>query len=312
MKGQESEEKIVLVCPLCGKRTKTFKCTSCGASLPKSFPLQCPKCNILVEYWKCLHCKHQWRIPSKPITIATLQPFDVKLDLPSVVLVHVDELRRYHAHPDTALSTYVKAVLHDCNLLRWPGPCNAVIESWGRDCAATARKAIDVIVNQVERRFDSGLPQVIALYELVRDYVNYQSETGQVLRFPIETLTLGKGDCEDQAMALAALYKAAGYDTAIVRLWDSERSFHHICCAIRADEWINHGLWTLGGDRDEDYIWKVLDPAFIHPFNELPSWIQDYKDQKGKPWVPPEVGSALYVSWDALSDKMRKDVIKIG
>jgi hypothetical protein len=304
-------EHSMVVCPVCNTRVEEWTCMECGHSFTDKQPKGCPKCNTMWEAWQCPNCHKPWLIPRGGTQVSVLRSMDIMFNLPNAVLIHVDELRRHYAHPGDALETYVKTILHDCNEIRWDCPCNAFEESWNINSQILSKEMFNLIVKEIVRNSGSGLEHVEALYNLVNQHVRYTSEKGQILRFPIETLTLGKSDCEDQAIALAALYRAAGYESAIVRLWDYKRTFHHVCCAVRADKWIDVGLWTLGGRRENDYVWKVLDPAFDHPFNELPSWIEHYHNKRGKPWVPSEVGSAIVVGLNALPKKFRKDIQKL-
>ncbi len=298
----------MVVCPKCGTKVESWKCVECEHEFSSPQPRFCPNCGSKWESWYCEACKSSWLIPSGSTNVSVLRTLGIMLPLPNIVLIHVDELRRHYARPDTSLDTYVKAILHDCNILRWHHACAATEASWGLNAELISMQTLQLIVTEVQRNSTSGLDGIRRLYDLVNHNVRYEPERGQILRFPIETLTLGKGDCEDQAIALAALYTIGGYKSAVVRLWDYTREFHHVCCAVRADKWIQTGLWTLGGNRETDYIWKILDPAFNHPFTELPSWIEHYRDEKGKPWVPSRVGTTRAISWSALSEEVRNDV----
>jgi hypothetical protein len=298
----------MVVCPVCNTKVEEWTCKECGHSFPAKQPKGCPRCNSIWEAWQCPNCHNPWLIPRGSTQVSILQPMGIIFALPNAVLIHVDELRRHYAHPDDALETYAKSILHDCNEIRWDCPCNAFEKSWNINSQAMSKDVFSLIVKETQKNTGSGLQLVKALYDLVNRHVEYTSEKGQVLRFPIETLTLCRGDCEDQGIALAALYRAAGYESAIVRLWDYKRMFHHVCCAVRADKWIDSGLWTLDNQEDTEYVWKVLDPAFDHSFYELPSWIEHYHDKRGKPWVSGEVGSTIIVGWESLPIESRKDI----
>ena len=59
----------------------------------------------------------------------------------------------------------------------------------------------DPLVNQLA--FSLGSPYKI--FEFVRDYVKYKPDPNELWRTPAETLKLGYGDCDDQAILLCSM-----------------------------------------------------------------------------------------------------------
>lgn len=57
--------------------------------------------------------------------------------------------------------------------------------------------------------------QARALFQYVRDSITYVSDPRSVetVRFPMQTLQLGAGDCDDKSLLLAALAESVGFKT---------------------------------------------------------------------------------------------------
>ena len=121
----------MVVCPVCNTKVEEWTCKECGHFFTDKHPTGCPKCKTMWEAWQCPNCHKPWLIPRGSIEVSVLRSMGIQLNLPNAVLIHVDELRRHYAHPDDALETYAKTILHDCQEIRWETPCNAFEDSWG-------------------------------------------------------------------------------------------------------------------------------------------------------------------------------------
>jgi transglutaminase-like putative cysteine protease len=71
------------------------------------------------------------------------------------------------------------------------------------------------------------------LHAYVRQHVAFQPEEEETFRSPLVTLRLGLGDCDDQAVCVAALAQAAGLDAHIASLRDAEGEIAHVATQIR-------------------------------------------------------------------------------
>lgn len=85
--------------------------------------------------------------------------------------------------------------------------------------------------------------EVQALYEWVRDRVRYVRDIVDVetLTSPAKTLQTMIGDCDDQAVLLAALFESVGYPTRfVVGAYTIPNHFEHVYLQVFVnDEWID-------------------------------------------------------------------------
>ena len=233
--------------------------------------------------------------------------------VPTVLFKHYDHLRTHYAHPAISLDTESKLVLHDTKRIKWPNPCNRFRQRHGISCTQLANRILNEIINHVLAGIQEHRHRLAALFEFVRDHVQYVPERRvEYLRFPIETLLNRQGDCEDFAMALVALYKLAGYEVALFLFYDDSKAFYHVCCAVRAEKWLSEReLWVLTGYQRMGYVWKILDPAFQHEFDTLPAWKTKYLDPRTDTWVPRHAAKARIVDYHSLKPSARLDIKQI-
>jgi len=75
---------------------------------------------------------------------------------------------------------------------------------------------------------------------------NESSGANEYWSFPVETLFVGMGDCEDSTLLLASLYKYYGYECAVLLFFPTEPDIAgHAAVALALDDWegfyYNHG-----------------------------------------------------------------------
>lgn len=205
--------------------------------------------------------------------------------------------------PHQNIRFYLGAVLHDLGEIEWPA-CARYYQEYGSHCYDQARGALNAIAAQTTGgRKDYGA--IRKIYEYARSNITYQKEEGEVPKFPYETLSLGGGDCEDQAMLLAALLKLAGFESGVVAIDDYISGFGHAFCIVKDDTQSAGVLWKF--DRYAEYgnCWKILDTAYRQNFDDIPKWFNRYLED-GKPHIPSDIAiiEALVISrqeYDRLS-----------
>jgi len=88
----------------------------------------------------------------------------------------------------------------------------------GRYSYIDARKKIDKVIEYIgidEYETDEKKMRKILDFVNVNDFVHYEEDFNQVVNFPLETLTLKSGDCDDFSILVAALFKRVGINSAI-------------------------------------------------------------------------------------------------
>lgn len=94
------------------------------------------------------------------------------------------------------------------------------------------RRFVELVASEVG---GSGLALVAELHRIVRDGVQMLGEEQEVFSPAMRTLTYGVGDCDDQAIALLALFRAAGFEARPRTLGNPPR---HVLPVVRVD-----GVW---------------------------------------------------------------------
>lgn len=58
-----------------------------------------------------------------------------------------------------------------------------------------------------------GMDEITAVFQWVKDEIEFRGEYSETLQTPLVTLQLGAGDCDDHSTLLAALLQSIGFDT---------------------------------------------------------------------------------------------------
>ena len=96
-------------------------------------------------------------------------------------------------------------------------------------------------------------------YNLVSQLTVYSEDIGEVPRWPIETLTEGRGDCEDLTILLASLLKAAPHPYKLSMVYiDTDNPTEpqypdHVIIAVEDDD------WRVFIEVSSDEGWKFYD-----------------------------------------------------
>ena len=105
----------------------------------------------------------------------------------------------------------------------------------------------DIRIRELAFSLIKGLPskdyygQMLRLHEFVRDHINYVRDIRGVetVQEPIKTVEYEAGDCDDQAVLLAALLESIGHPTRFVALGFNGGPFSHVMSESRMSKgWI--------------------------------------------------------------------------
>lgn len=198
--------------------------------------------------------------------------------------------------PHQNIRFFLGAILHDLGEIEWP-VCIKYYQGHGSYYHDQAKGKLNALATEIAGgRRDYGV--VRKIYEYLRSNINCQKEEGEIPKFPYETLAYGSGDCEDQAMLLAALLKLAGFESGIVAIDDYISGFGHAFCIVRTDpRTASSVLWKF--DRYAEYgsCWKILDTAYRQDFDDIPRWFNRYLEN-GEPYIPSNIAiiEALVIS----------------
>ncbi len=116
------------------------------------------------------------------------------------------------------------------------------------------------VVPQLYARTSGGREFVQEVFHMVSQLTVYADDIGNNPRWPIETLTEGRGDCEDLTILLASLLKAAPYDYTLKFVYtDASNPTQpqypdHVLLAIEDGE-----EWRVFTECTSDSGWRFYD-----------------------------------------------------
>ena len=190
---------------------------------------------------------------------------------------------------------YVMQVLHDLGEYNETESCKSFLQTYNESCLnLTVRYLKDLCEFKIQG--NESLDQIQAVYEFVDSYLYFVEDEWGFPRFPVETLVLGYGDCEDQAVAVSAMLETLGFETALSMIHDEENDLYHNFCLVKNSAEIGYDGTLLQSDEYPELgqIWFVLDPAYNHAFGKDPSWMNNYRDN-GQIKIPPLLWNSTIV-----------------
>jgi len=154
--------------------------------------------------------------------------------------------------------------------------------------------------------------QIYDLYDFVHWRIKYVSDPSSGYAAPPdETIQAGGGDCDDQAILLAAMIEDIG-GTALVGTWHNETEGHAFTLVYFADDekdmkekineiydrysWANYVQWISGEINGVEGCWLILDPTGAnYPGRLHPICCIYYEDR----WEWRE-GELRFYEWEEL------------
>lgn len=111
------------------------------------------------------------------------------------------------------------------------------------------------------RGTERGVPELDSIFNWVKDHIEFRGEAGEVLQSPEATINLGMGDCDCQAVLVAALARSRGYETDFrtVAMQGSEGEYSHVYALARDRE---TGQW-VPMDTTVERAWPGWEPDQI-------------------------------------------------
>lgn len=94
--------------------------------------------------------------------------------------------------------------------------------------------------------------EAIELHKLVRDKIRYVKDVNGVetIQTPIQTLRIGSGDCDDQALLVAALLESIGHKTQFIACGFRGEGYSHVFVRTKiGPKWVSVECtepWPLG------------------------------------------------------------------
>ena len=110
----------------------------------------------------------------------------------------------------------VKLAKHDLGYPTWLEQEEDFLEITGKRSYDVALDFLQTALSGMNiGEMDTPSEKMAKILDFIVDHITYNSEVGNVYRSPVETLSIGSGDCDDYTTLAAALFKAVGIDAAV-------------------------------------------------------------------------------------------------
>jgi hypothetical protein len=159
-------------------------------------------------------------------------------------------------------SPYSPAVSHpvadgDTGITQTIGHMNALVRGPQGIGSWTVRKFALEAVKGIER----GHPEIDAVFNHVKDTIEFRGEAGEYLQSPEATINLGAGDCDDQAVLMAAILRSLGYQTDFrtVAMHGSADEYSHVYAVVQDKQ---TGQW-IPVDTTVERSWPGWEPEEV-------------------------------------------------
>ncbi len=118
---------------------------------------------------------------------------------------------------------------HDLGNPCWPRIEEEFYEALGVHSYQAAWRRLKKTLSMIGIEGDmDAVEKVRHILDFLYEHIVYQGEVDEVIRAPIETLSLGSGDCDDYSTLAAALLEAVGVDSAVAIFRDAEDNYHYM------------------------------------------------------------------------------------
>jgi len=252
-------------------------------------------------------------LESEISTLSEINDLNALLRMPDVLDQHYEKIRTELLERFTNkgnrgwLLFYVMQVLHDLGDYNDTYSCDSFLEKHNVSCSSLSTEFLEALCNFKVQENES-LDQIRIVYDWVNDYLYYVEDEGEFPRFSVETLVLGYGDCEDQAIVVSAMLETLGFETALSVIDDEDNDLCHCFCLVRNSGDINYQGTLLQSDDYSELgqIWFVLDPAYNHMFSEDPSWMDNYREN-GEVNIPSSLWNSTIVDVEEF-ERIRQEL----
>ena len=240
-------------------------------------------------------------------TLSKINDLNALLGMPEGLDQHYEKIRyelldRFTIRGDRGwLLFYVMQVLHDIGDYNDTHSCDSFLEAHNVSCSSLSVEFLEALCEfQVQQ--NESLDQIRTVYDWVNDYLYCVEDEWGFPRFPVETLVLGYGDCEDQAIVISAMLETLGFETALSIINDEENDLYHSFCLVKNSADIDYQGTLLQSDDYSELgqIWFVLDPAYNHMFGEDSSWMDNYREN-GQVNIPSSLWNSTIVDTEEFN-----------
>ena len=177
-------------------------------------------------------------LESEISTLSEINDLNALLRIPDGLDQHYEKIRnelleRFTSKGDRGWLLFsVVQVLHDIGDYNDTHSCDSFSETHNVSCSSLSREFLEALC-KFKVQENESLNQIRTVYDWVNDYLDYVEDEWGFPRFPVETLVLGHGDCEDQAVVVSAMLEILGFETALSIINDEENDLYHCFCLVK-------------------------------------------------------------------------------
>lgn len=156
-----------------------------------------------------------------------------------------------------------KLAAHDIGLIYWPEYEKAYYQKTNSYSYIDARRKIDMLIYylDIDKRYKTDIEKLRKILTFINGFVRFEHDFNEILRAPLETLSLKSGDCDDFSILVAALLKHIGINSAVAFVKSKDGSEGHAMVLFQSSEWLPFyyydDLTQLGLDRGR---WYFIEP----------------------------------------------------
>ena len=121
------------------------------------------------------------------------------------------------------------------------------------------------------RGVERGQHEIDAVFDKIKNEIEFRGEYGETLQSPEATINLGAGDCDDQAVLASAVLNSLGFETRFVTvaLHGSAHEYSHVYVEVKDKQ--TQGWIPLDPTVETSYPgWEPDDVARSESYGSIP------------------------------------------
>jgi len=164
---------------------------------------------------------------------------------------------------------------HDLGHSTWPDQESTFKKDVGNNSYAMAYQRLLYVLNQSNvTDGDTPTHKIANILDFINDHLTYSLEAMDVLRAPVETLSIGSGDCDDYVILTSALFEGVGIDSAVAFFKDNKGGYHLMTLVhLESIDTAHYSFDDLTGKGLSEGRWIIIEPQRRIDYQGDEEWI---------------------------------------
>jgi len=144
----------------------------------------------------------------------------------------------------------------------WPSLENEYYMQVGEHSYELAKERLYSVMDLIAITYSSPTQKIESTLQFIQQNIHYEYEFGDIYLAPAETLGFKSGDCDDFSILAAALFEAAGIDSAFGIFSNSEKEYHCMVL-VRLEKLEGYSYWSYSDLTDLGLTqgkWIIIEP----------------------------------------------------